>query len=216
MSKLILGLTAGLAVVLVVPRTVHAQVPVVLICQDGSTQPGSSRDTCKNQNGIDWRSTESWWNLRAGRYASSDKVMCKDGQAAAAAAKACAQHRGLDTAATIAAIQRQTKAGQAKAPSDRAAGADRAKADSTKWGRPTDREADVQNPAGYRGMERPAALPADSSGQDSVAGGDATSRVNQARRQDSSEAQPQQNPPGYRGMERPAGLDSARADSSAQ
>lgn len=213
-SRLIIGLTVGLAAVLAIPPTVHAQVPVVLVCQDGSTRPGSSRDACKNQDGIDWRATERWWNMRAGRYASGDTVMCKDGQPAAAAAKACASQRGLDTASTIAAIQRQTKAGKDKAPSDRAAGADRAKTDSTKWGYPTDREADVQNPAGYRGMERPADLvDADSAAGDSVARGNATSRINQRERQDSL-AKPDQNPPGYRGMERPAGLDSARADTA--
>jgi hypothetical protein len=89
------------------------------------------------------------------------------------------------------------------------AGADSA----TKWGYPVDSSGKAQNPPGYRGMERPAALPADSSAKsDSSAPADATSRINQRKRQDSSSA-PGQNPPGYRGMERPAALDSMR-DSS--
>jgi len=71
-----------------------------------------------------------------------------------------------------------------------------------------------QNPPGYRGMERPAnALPADSGSgakADTTAPADATSRINQRARQDSSSGTGQ-NPPGYRGMERPAGLDTARA-----
>jgi hypothetical protein len=97
--------------------------------------------------------------------------------------------------------------------------------DSTKWGYRVDTTGKAQNPAGYRGMERPAnVLPSDSSGKaDSTAPADATSRIHQRARQDSSSASGQ-NPPGYRGMERPAALDSAQkhrpdttsADSSSQ
>ncbi|HJR17633.1 MAG TPA: hypothetical protein VJ808_12325 [Gemmatimonadales bacterium] len=70
----------------------------------------------------------------------------------------------------------------------------------------------VQNPPGYRGMERDTTIfpPQD----DSVASGDATSRTSQEARQDSLEGAEGQNPPGYRGMERPAGLDSAQMDST--
>ena len=64
-------------------------------------------------------------------------------------------------------------------------------------------------------MERPTnVFPPDSSASgDSAAPADATSRVNQMRRQDSLDRGNQQNPPGYRGMERPAALDSASGDS---
>jgi hypothetical protein len=86
--------------------------------------------------------------------------------------------------------------------------------DSTKWGYKVDSSSTNQNPPGYRGMERPAnALPADSGSgakADTTAPADATSRINQRARQDSSSGAGQ-NPPGYRGMERPAGLDTARA-----
>jgi hypothetical protein len=92
--------------------------------------------------------------------------------------------------------------------------------DSTKWGYPVDTSSKAQNPAGYRGMERPVnVLPPDSGAKsDTSAPADATSRINQRRRQDSASA-PGQNPPGYRGMERPAALDSTRqqsADSSSR
>jgi hypothetical protein len=88
--------------------------------------------------------------------------------------------------------------------------------DSTKWGYRVDTTGKAQNPAGYRGMERPAnVLPSDSSGKaDSTAPADATSRIHQRARQDSSSASGQ-NPPGYRGMERPAALDSAQNQSRA-
>jgi len=86
--------------------------------------------------------------------------------------------------------------------------------DSTKWGYKVDSSSKNQNPPGYRGMERPAnALPADSGSgakADTTAPADATSRINQRARQDSSSGTGQ-NPPGYRGMERPAGLDTAQA-----
>jgi hypothetical protein len=81
-------------------------------------------------------------------------------------------------------------------------------------------QAEVQNPPGYRGMERPVnVLPSDSGARaDSSAPADATSRINQRRRQRSM-GHAGQNPPGYRGMERPVGGDSAtaqRGDSSGQ
>lgn len=66
----------------------------------------------------------------------------------------------------------------------------------------------VQNPPGYRGMERdttmfpaeggPPASPEEAAGQTTGVYGD-------------SAAGEHQNPPGYRGMERPAGIDSAAA-----
>ncbi|HEX6405902.1 MAG TPA: hypothetical protein VFZ90_01810 [Gemmatimonadales bacterium] len=88
--------------------------------------------------------------------------------------------------------------------------------DSTKWGYKVDSSSKNQNPPGYRGMERPAnVLPADSGSgakADTAAPADATSRINQRARQDSSSVTGQ-NPPGYRGMERPAGLDTAQAAS---
>jgi hypothetical protein len=69
----------------------------------------------------------------------------------------------------------------------------------------------MQNAPGYRGMERPANLPADSGAvSDSSAPADATSRIHQRPRRDSM-GQPGQNPPGYRGLERPATSDSAAA-----
>ena len=82
--------------------------------------------------------------------------------------------------------------------------------DSTTWGYSTDSAA-VQNPAGYRGMERDTTMfPPD---KDTVSpGAGATDRTSQRARQDSLEEAVDQNPPGYRGMERPAGLDSAQSD----
>ncbi|MGH7628332.1 MAG: hypothetical protein ACREOF_02920 [Gemmatimonadales bacterium] len=71
--------------------------------------------------------------------------------------------------------------------------------DSTKWGRETDTDPEVQNPPGYRGMERdttqvpPGAAPSAET---------PTSRTEQAERQ--SDESGNENPPGYRGMEQPA------------
>jgi hypothetical protein len=82
---------------------------------------------------------------------------------------------------------------------------------ATKWCYPVDSTSKNQNPAGYRGMERPANVVPDSGARsDSSTPADATSRINQRARQDST-GQPGQNPPGYRGMERPATLDSTAA-----
>jgi hypothetical protein len=80
-----------------------------------------------------------------------------------------------------------------------------------------DRKPEVQNPPGYRGMERPVnVLPPDSAKSDSGAAANATSRVNQMQRQDSISGREQQNPPGYRGMERPAGLEFQESADSAE
>ena len=87
---------------------------------------------------------------------------------------------------------------------------DSTREDSTKWGYTTDRDPAVQNPPGYRGMERPVnVFPPDSAAGDSAAPASATSRTSQMQRQDSLGGTSQQNPPGYRGMERPVRPDSA-------
>lgn len=214
MSRIIIGVMFAVAAVLVAPAPLHAQVPVVLVCQDGSTQPGPAKVGCKDHRGVDWNTTNTWTKMRAGRYAVTDTVVCTDGQAAAAGAKACASNGGVDSVSTVAAVRRRAKAGRyVPSPQTAQKGADTTKADSTKWGYRTDRQPGVQNPPGYRGMERPVnVFPADSAAKaDSQASGTATSRINQMRRQGSADAKPHQNPPGYRGMERPAGLDSVQA-----
>lgn len=98
-----------------------------------------------------------------------------------------------------------------KNQSRKQAGSETTSQDSTKWGYQVDRQAQVQNPTGYRGMERPVnVFPPDSAQRDSATPADATSRVSQLEHQDSMPNREQQNPPGYRGMERPSGLDSAQ------
>src|SRR4029078_13721647 len=57
--------------------------------------------------------------------------------------------------------------------------------DSMKSGYNVERNPSEQNPPGYRGMERPAALSDSGATADSSAPGDATSRVNQMKREDS-------------------------------
>lgn len=233
MKRILLSLGATLALT-VLPAGLQAQVPVVLICQDGTTQPGSSRVACGDHGGMDWEATRAWSEMRAGHYAAADTVVCIDGQNRAAAPRACADHGGVDSVSTVAAVKSRAKArrfvnrpgaadqrtsSQAAAggKQDTAAAQSRgAGTDSTKWGYPTDRTPEVQNPPGYRGMERPiGTFPADSAPQrDSTASASATSRVNQMRRQDSLQSGAHQNPPGYRGMERPAGLDSAASDTA--
>jgi hypothetical protein len=106
---------------------------------------------------------------------------------------------------------------KAKKKSTPQAGPDTTGADSTRWGYDVDRKPEVQNPPGYRGMERPVnVLPPDSAKSDSGAAANATSRVNQMQRQDSISGREQQNPPGYRGMERPAGLEFQESADSAE
>jgi hypothetical protein len=182
---------------------------------------------------MDWEATRVWSEMRAGRYAAADTVVCTDGQNRAAAPRACAGHGGVDSVSTLAAVKRRAQAHRfADSPEARnerttsqgatVAGGEsdtsgarpgRAGDDSTKWGYPVDRNPEVQNPPGYRGMERAIeTFPADSTEQgDSTAAAGATNRVNQMQRQDSLESGAEQNPPGYRGMERPAGLDTISA-----
>ena len=87
--------------------------------------------------------------------------------------------------------------------------------DSTKWGRQVDTSG-VQNPPGYRGLERPAGVDSAMKAGDTSAVGDETSRTEQMKRQQQDD--PDQNPPGYRGMEKPVGKDKdqhkAHADST--
>ena len=76
----------------------------------------------------------------------------------------------------------------------------------------------MQNPPGYRGMERPTIVyPPDSTAGDTSAGRfeeSATGVYNNSTWQDTSAAR--QNPPGYRGMERPVGGDSLQPSDSSR
>jgi hypothetical protein len=220
MNRTILGLGAAAVALFAVPSRAQAQVPVVLVCQDGTTQPGSSRVSCADHGGMDWDATRAWSEMRAGRFVQADTVVCIDGQARAAAKNPCEGHGGVDSVSTLAAVKRRAKAhrylgAQDTTASQAATAAPRGKqpktrADSLKWGYPVDKNPEVQNPPGYRGMERPVGVfPPDSSRNDSAASASATSRVNQMQRQDSLGSEADQNPPGYRGMERPVPADSA-------
>ncbi|MGH7510109.1 MAG: hypothetical protein ACREMZ_11670 [Gemmatimonadales bacterium] len=120
---------------------------------------------------------------------------------------------GLALTVPLASAEAQdtTATGQDTMPEQQAAGdtaaRDTAQHDSTAWGYAVDSTAEVQNPPGYRGMERDTtAFPPQ---EDTAAAADPTGRIEQRAVQDSLEAGEQQNPPGYRGMERPAALDSA-------
>jgi len=86
--------------------------------------------------------------------------------------------------------------------------------DSTVQAQPGD-SGEVQNPPGYRGMERPVnVFPPDSSAADSAGRVEdqATGTYDDSTWQDTSQGR--QNPAGYRGMERPTGGDTSAADSS--
>ena len=101
-----------------------------------------------------------WSEMRAGRFASTDSVVCTDGQRAAASKRACTGHGGVDSVSTLAAVRNRAKANrqaQVQRATSEAAG-DSSGTDSTKWGYQVDRNPDAQNPPGYRGMERPASL----------------------------------------------------------
>jgi hypothetical protein len=73
----------------------------------------------------------------------------------------------------------------------------------------------VQNPPGYRGMERDTTMFPDTGGQQAAPGeaaGQTTGTYSDSAWRDTSGAQ--QNPPGYRGMERPVGDSAAGHDTS--
>lgn len=154
------------------PPALEAQAPVVLVCQDGTTQPGSSKVACADHKGMDWDATKTWSEMRAGHFAESDSLVCTDGQRQAAARNACSRHGGVDSVSTMAAVRRRAKAERYAGEGRAEATADRARGDSTKWGYPVDRSPEEQNPPGYRGMERPSDLNTqlgDSAGMDSSA-----------------------------------------------
>jgi len=151
------------------PTALEAQAPVVLVCQDGTTQPGSSKVACADHQGMDWDATRSWSEMRAGHFAQTDSVVCTDGQRQAAARNACRRHGGVDSVSTIAAIRNRAKAARYEARGE--ASADSVRRDSTKWGYPVNRNPQEQNPPGYRGMERPAGLNSDSAAMDSSSAG---------------------------------------------
>jgi hypothetical protein len=87
MRRMLLGLGAALAF-MALPAGLQAQVPVVLVCQDGTTQPGSSRVSCGDHGGMDWEATRTWSEMRAGHFVATDTVVCTDGQNRAAAPRA--------------------------------------------------------------------------------------------------------------------------------
>jgi hypothetical protein len=151
------------------PPALEAQAPVVLVCQDGTTQPGSSKVACADHQGMDWDATRSWSEMRAGHYAEADSVVCTDGQRQAAARNACRRHGGVDSVSTIAAVRRRAKA-ERYGPRGEAS-ADSMRSDSTKWGYRVNRNPREQNPPGYRGMERPAGLNGDSAAMDTSSAG---------------------------------------------
>lgn len=123
MRHLLLGLGAA-AMVLLVPAAASAQVPAVLVCQDGSTQPGPTRTACDNHGKVDWQATKAWSEMRAGRYAATDTVVCMDGQATAASRTACASQGGVDSVSTLASIRRRAKAERFASPDTGARAAD--------------------------------------------------------------------------------------------
>jgi hypothetical protein len=108
MKRLILGI-GTLAAALLVPAAASAQTPVVLVCQDGTTQPGPSDAACKDHGKVDWNTTNAWTKMRAGQFAATDTLVCKDGQAAAASATACDSHGGVDSVSTLAAVKHRAE-----------------------------------------------------------------------------------------------------------
>src|SRR5688572_6883351 len=105
----------------------------------------------------------------------------------------------------MAAAEAQDTAATVDSSRPQQAGSDTLGHDSTSL-RASGDSAAVQNPPGYRGMERDTTLfpPADDSAA-AAADADATNRANQRARQDKLKEEKNQNPPGYRGMERRAG-----------
>jgi hypothetical protein len=88
-----------------------------------------------------------------------------------------------------------------------AAQGDSAARDSPRWGRSANSDPQVQNPPGYRGMERPVNVFPPKDGQDTSTAGAvedrATGTYDDSAWNDTSAAR--QNPAGYRGMERAVG-----------
>jgi hypothetical protein len=216
-TRIIMGVAVAAAAVLASPATLQAQVPAILVCDDGTRRPGPSQLNCKDHGGVDWTTTNVWTKMRAGRYAPTDTVVCMDGQAAAAGKHACVGHGGMDSVSTIAAVKRRAQAGRYTSPEGVQPASRPAKGDSSMWGHSVDRDPAVRNPPGYRGLERPInVIPPDSADRADKRSAAATSRANQRLRQDSLDTSARQNPPGYRGMERPAGLGDASSDTSSQ
>ena len=169
MRGLILGIGA-LAAVMLVPATASAQMPVVLVCQDGSTQPGPSQVACKNHGDVDWNTTNAWTKMRAGQFASTDTVACKDGQAAAASATACDSHGGVDSVSTLAAIKRRQQANRYARPDSGKVGAD-----TTRGYQPGATGADTAARADTSSMKNSTSASDTSSMRDSSSMGDTSS-----------------------------------------
>lgn len=87
--------------------------------------------------------------------------------------------------------------------------ADTMQQDSTQWGYDVNADPSVQNPPGYRGLERPAGLPDTTMADTGVA--DEMDRTGQMQRQEGADTATDQNPPGFRGLERPAELSDTAA-----
>lgn len=104
------GFALMAAALLFAPPAAQAQAPVTLVCHDGTTQPGPSKVACKDHGGMDWNTTKSWSQMKAGHYSSIDKVVCIDGQNAPAAKNSCESNGGVDSVATIAALKSRARA----------------------------------------------------------------------------------------------------------
>ena len=116
--------------------------------------------------------------------------------------------------APIAVAQGQDTAAQSDTSLSQQAADNRATGDSTQLATPADSSSEVQNPMGYRGMERPVnVFPPDSGREQARTPGQVEDKVtgtyDDSTWNDTTGVN--QNPAGYRGMERPAGLDSAAA-----
>jgi len=150
MTRLILGTGAVLAALLFSPPTLHAQAPVMLVCNDGTTQPGSSKVACQDHGGMDWNTTKAWSEMRAGHFAAADSMVCKDGQAAPAGPRACDSHGGVDSVTSLAAVRKRAQAHRYVTAGDSINAAQTGRADSSQGYGPGNMGADTTSRSGAK------------------------------------------------------------------
>lgn len=123
-----------------------------------------------------------------------------------------ANNRILSLVVAAAAVMTFPAAARAQDTAAQQTQGDTAGQDTTRWGYQTDTTG-VQNPPGYRGMERDTTLFPPDTTQDTTERAAVEDRVTGTYEdtawQDTTGAR--QNPPGYRGMERPVGEDTGAA-----
>jgi hypothetical protein len=135
-------------VALVMPRALHAQQPVTLVCNDSTQAPGPARAACAKHGGVNWAATKALSEQQAGAVRGPARtVVCMDGSTAPAGRAACKAHGGVDSVAT------------------RAAREERARGRAAEEGRPSEPGRTGADTTGMRPPAQQTAPPADTGAQ---------------------------------------------------